>query len=56
MISSVPSSLFVNSHKLLAYNSYMGDEGRGVEVANIRKVNSNGDEILRFRERSTEIC
>ena len=56
MISSDPSSLFANSHKLLASNSYMGDEGRGVEVADIRKVISNGDEVSRFGERSTEIC
>jgi len=39
-----------------ASNSYMGDEERGVEVADIRKVISNGDEISRFGERSTEIC
>jgi len=38
IISSVPSSLSANSHKLLASNSYMGDEGRGVEVADIHKV------------------
>ena len=56
MISSVPLSLSANSHKVLASNSYMGDEGRGVEVADIRKVISNGDEISRFGERSTEIC
>ena len=34
----------------------MGDEGRGVEVADILKVISNGDETSRFGERSTEIC
>ena len=56
MISSDPSSLSANSHKLLASNSYMGDEGRGVEVADIRKVISNGDERSRSGERSTEIC
>jgi len=56
MISSVPSSFSANSHKLLVSSSYTGDEGRGVEVADIRKVISNGDEISRFRERSTEIC
>ena len=27
-----------------------------MEVADIRKVISNGDETLRFGERSTEIC
>jgi len=56
MISSVPSSFSANSHKLLVSNSYTGDEGRGVEVADIRKVISKGDEMSRFGERSTEIC
>jgi len=56
MILSVPSSFSASSHKLLASSSYMGDEGRGVEVADICRVISNGDEMSRFGERSTEIC
>jgi len=56
MISADPSSLSANSHKLLASNSYTGDEGRGVEVADILKVISNDDETSRFGGRSTEIC
>ena len=56
MISSEPSSFSDSSNRLLASNLYTGEEGRGVEVSNLRKVISNGDETSRFGGRTRVIC
>ena len=56
MISSVPSSFSAKSNNLSASSSYTGDKMGGVVFADIRKVISNGEEMSRFGERSTEIC